>query len=131
MTGTIIYIFVPGMPFCKYCITVLAAMWILFVYICPDYQIAKYNLTTQKKCDKWYIIYNLSADAAPAVDRYSDDIELKESFLRSKLSGFRGRYHGWDEETVCEYPRMTLRTFNYSKYMAGEMGVKYGIASRE
>ena len=127
MTGTMVYIFVPGMPFCKYSIVVLAAMWILFVYIRPDYQIAKYNLTCQDKCDEWYIINNLSGDAAPAVDKYSDDTELKRSFLRCKLSQNDYRYRGWDEETVFSYPEMTFRTFNLSGYLVSEMGVKYGV----
>lgn len=131
MIGTFVYIFFPGMPFCKYCIVILSGMWILFVYIKPDYRIAKYNLTYQEDYDKWYIINNLSADAAPAVDRYSDDTELKKEFAMCKLSSRDSRYFGWDENTVCYYPRLTFRTWNYSEYIVGEMGVKYGVVNKD
>ena len=114
MTGTMVYIFVPGMPFSKYCIVVLTCMWAVFISIRPDYTIAKYNILTQEDCDFYYITHNLSTDAAPAVDEYMDDEEAKINYLKQ----------------VTDYgdlEPMTLRKFNYSKWVVKRLRDKHGI----
>ena len=111
MTGTLVYIFVSGMPFCKYCIVVLTCMWVAFILIRPDYIIAKYNLLSQENCDTYYITHNLSSDAAPAVEHYADD-DVKEEYLKRIYS----------DQKVCN---MNLRTFNYSRWIAA------GLVSKE
>ena len=111
VTGTLVYIFASGMPFCKYCIVVLTCMWVAFILIRPDYIIAKYNLLSQENCDTYYITHNLSSDAAPAVEHYADD-DVKEEYLKRIYS----------DPKVCN---MNLRTFNYSRWIAA------GLVSKE
>ena len=107
MTGTLVYIFVSRMPFFKYCIVVLTCMWVAFISIRPDYNIAKYNLLTQEDCDTYYITRHLSSDAAPAVETYADE-EVKEDYLKRIYS----------DPKVHD---MNLRTFNYSRWVAARM----------
>ena len=114
MIGTLIFIFVPGMPFCKYCMVVLTCMWAAFICIRPDYSIAAYNLQTQDDCDYHYIFHSLSTDAAPAVDKYLDDEELKINYLKEVM----------DYGDLAPTP---IRKFNYSRWVVLKLRDKYGI----
>ncbi len=105
MTGTCVYIYVSGMPFYKYSLTVLALTWMLFIFTGPDYRIAKYNLTHPEACDRYYIIHELSVDAAPAVEKYADK-EFKEEYFREKIYLKR---------------EQSIRKFNYSKWRLNRM----------
>jgi hypothetical protein len=111
MIGTLIYIFAPTMPFCRYCIVVLTCMWTAFIMIRPDYNIARYNLVNMDKCDTLYITGHLSTDAALAVDLYADD-EVKKEYLMHVLSDGSAS-------------KMNFRTFNYSKWTAVRIADKY------
>ncbi len=116
MTGTVIYIFAPGMPFYKYSLAVLSCTWILFAYMLPDYQIARYNLTHAEGYDKYYMVYNLSPDAAPAMERYSHDEELIAEYLRN---------------TVPSKFKSGIRNFNYSKWMALRIAADHDISLQQ
>ncbi len=131
MTGTCIYIYVPGMPFYKYSLVILTATWTVFALARPDYHIAKYNLTHDFARDDYYLIYHLSSDAAPAIDKYSDDRDLTKDYLKHILREKQeddDRYrHSDNEYDNYNEPEMTLRSWNYSVYIMSRISQKYGL----
>jgi hypothetical protein len=128
MTGTCIYIYYSAMPFYKYSLIILTFTWAAFALARPDYHIAKYNLTHDLARDDHYLI-NLSSDAAPAIDRYSDDDEFVRDYfskvLRDKQdhNGYRDRY----SQEKYKAPEMNLRTWNYSIHTMGKLAAKHGM----
>ena len=100
MAGIIVYLFKADMPFVKFVLVSFVSLWILFVAIDPDYQIARYNLVNH---DDDYYICRLSLDALPAIDRYGDE-QILEDYCHDNRSELR---HD-----------MTIRTWNYSKWRA-------------
>ena len=100
MAGIIVYLFKADMPFVKFVLVSFISLWILFVAIDPDYQIARYNLVNH---DDDYYICRLSLDALPAIDRYGDE-QILEDYCHDNRSELR---HD-----------MTIRTWNYSKWRA-------------
>ena len=128
MIGTVIHIFCPGMPFVKYCVTVLVSTWIVFAFMNPDYRIAKYNLTHTNwagykadaeniddlPSDNVYVRLDLSADAASAVARYSQS----DLFTKECLTAYTDYYYEdrdiWAGEEENE--RLSIRHLNYSAW---------------
>ena len=126
MTGTCVYIYCADMPFYKYSLVILTSTWAVFALIRPDYHIARYNLTHDYARDEKYIIYNLSADAAPAVAAYAGDDELVRDYLsnlshdysRREAYGINGSYD------MLANPKLTLRTWNYSIYTLSKVAAE-------
>lgn len=128
MVGTCIYIYYSAMPFYKYSLVILTFTWAAFSIAKPDYHIAKYNLTHDLARDDHYLL-NLSSDAAPAIDRYSNDDELIRDYftkvLKNKQDHDRYRYESSQEK--YKTPEMTLRTWNYSVYTMNKLALKHKI----
>ena len=103
MAGIIVYLFRADMPFVKFVLVSFMSLWILFVAIDPDYQIAKYNLINH---DDDYYICRLSLDAMPAIERYGDE-QILEDYCRDHKYEIR--------------QDMTIRTWNYSKCRAKDI----------
>ena len=103
MAGIIVYLFRADMPFVKFVLVSFMSLWILFVAIDPDYQIAKYNLINH---DDDYYICRLSLDAMPAIERYGDE-QILEDYCRDHKYEIR--------------QDMTIRTWNYSKWRAKDI----------
>ncbi len=127
MVGTCIYIYLPSMPFYKYCLVVLTATWAVFALLRPDYHIAAYNLTHDFARDESYIKYDLSADAAPAIARYSKDPELVHDYLEHLSWKYdrNGCYDMTGPDDMLVPPRLTIRTWNYSIYTMGKLVEDY------
>ena len=103
MAGIIVYLFRADMPFVKFVLVSFMSLWILFVAVDPDYQIAKYNLINH---DDDYYICRLSLDAMPAIERYGDE-QILEDYCRDHKYEIR--------------QDMTIRTWNYSKWRAKDI----------
>ena len=103
MAGIIVYLFKADMPFVKFALVSFISLWILFVAIDPDYQIAKYNLVNH---DDDYYICRLSLDALPAIERYGDE-QILDDYCHDHKYEIR--------------KDMTIRTWNYSKWRANKI----------
>ncbi len=112
MAGIIVYLYKPDMKFVNYCVVSFISLWIMFVAIDPDYQIAKYNI--QYHDDDDYIC-ELSLDALPAIERYGDEELIDKYFL------YRSRSVNGYERKKIKNEKLTVRTWNYSKWRAKEI----------
>ena len=103
MAGVIAYLFMPRMPFVKYLIVTVIGLWIIFAYMRPDYQIAKYDLINGK--GEYYVTSTLSEDAATAVKKYGD----QQTFQK-----YASKYTYRDS-------KLGIRRFNFSKWRIKQM----------
>ena len=115
MAGIIVFLFKADMPFVKFSLVSFISLWILFVAIDPDYQIAKYNLLN-KDDDKY--IYELSLDALPAIERFGDEEMVVQYCKRNRMEI---RKHFSRYELVDD---LTVRTWNYSRWRTSKI-IKY------
>lgn len=107
--GVIIYIVKETFPVFKYMAAVVAGCYLLFSYVNVDAAIVKYNITFQADAkdgpDMYYMMYNLSLDAAPKLLSYdlepyfSDGVEYEVW-----MSNYRQR--------IIDTP-LTIRGWNY------------------
>ena len=112
MAGVIMYLYRPEMNFVRFCTVSVISLWIVFVMINPDYRIAKYNIIYHD--DTEYIL-ELSLDAVPAIEKYADDDEILEKYLKKYDYS---NVH--DDLGIEKKTPLTLRTFNFSIWRAQE-----------
>ena len=93
MAGVSVYLFKPDMNIIRFGTVTLVTLWMVFVLINPDYQIAKYNIMYH---DDDNYICELSYDAVPAIDKYGNN-ELLDKFIHSRRY-YRNNYI--DDETT-------------------------------
>ncbi|MDO5416201.1 MAG: DUF4173 domain-containing protein [Lachnospiraceae bacterium] len=71
MFGVLAVIFREHFPLFKWCLVSVTIAWCAFVWCCPDYQIARYNISRENGVineeNLEYLAGHLSADAAPAI----------------------------------------------------------------
>ncbi len=130
MIGTCVFIYVSELPFYKYSLGVLTVTFTVFAFMRPDYQIARYNLTHIEGYDRAYIVNHLSSDAAGAIDKYSDDTELKAEYAKHLLYNYDDDCYWYDdveEHMRFKSPKMSLRKWNYSIYTLIRMADSSGL----
>lgn len=113
MAGVVLVTFKNDFPLFRYCLVVTAVFYLLFAWMKPDYQIARYNLaaytrqtageTGESPIEGDLYLRHLSADAAPAVAELPGDPELKRELIARYLYKYKpaGGHVG-------------LRTYNFS-----------------
>ena len=119
--GIIASVFYAPFPLFRYSCVVMTVLYIGLSFAHPDYWIAKYNLTHEKRTDFHYLT-ELSADAAPVLAPYlnaHEPYESQEASWRSLISQNtfeRLNFHltEWKEES----DEASLRQFNVSRYVA-------------
>lgn len=125
MAGVVLVTFKNRFPLFRYCLVVTAVFYLVFAWMKPDYQIARYNLAAymgqtaeemgQSLIGEDFYLWRLSADAAPAVGELPGDSEEKRELL--------GRY-------LAKYERSGghagLRTYNFSYARALEIWEELG-----
>lgn len=128
MSGALLMIYRKNIPYTRYCIVIVAVLYLIFSFARPDYWIAKYNLS-QEKTD-YYYLRHLSLDAAPAIfDHFeksgfnsvsdlwfseyaSKMVEKSYDFQVDELDEI------WLEEGNCIPKRLSLRKWNFSRWTA-------------
>ena len=113
MTGIVIYTFKQNFPIFRYCMAVLAIVYMCFAYSNPTYTITKYNLEKSYtlNSDGEYVsdadidylteIYNAgSAKAVCDTALKYNDTELFESFYRY--------YHSSDADYLTDFRKLNL-----------------------
>ena len=127
MIGTCVYIYVSGFPFYKYSLAVLTVTFVIFAFIRPDYQIARYNLTHDPDYDRAYIVNHLSSDAAGDVDKYCDDAELKADYAGHVIRNYTNHDYRYYPDSSTDHlrPKLNFRTWNYSIYNLTLMANKW------
>ncbi len=109
----IVGIFKTDFPVFKVCMITITIAYLGFIYVNPEYQIAKYDIAAAKGDEsemehvKYYISEELSADAVPA---FENDKELLKSYECTFLSNYN-----------CDYDVDDIRNFNFSYYRAVEI----------
>lgn len=147
--GIVINVFMEDFPLFRYSVAVVTVLYLLLSFAKPDYIIAKVNIsktvhedyvvteyTDRKPYSDYYYLSGLSADAAPVLVPYlqelgynmeayraKDPVEYmkeidpdgKDKYKSNKLEGF-GYY--WMRSTKRSIQGMGLRSFNLSRYLA-------------
>lgn len=116
MIGIMIHIYKMTFPLFRYCMIVVTACYIVIAFSRPDYFIARYNIEAMSELDKneegispyeqygdLYYITSLSADAAKALEHYEKDDEIVSNYF---------------EQMSEKSKSMSIRTFNFSRYIA-------------
>ena len=109
MAGVVMYLFKPDMNFVRFATVTFMSLWIMFLCINPDYQIAKYNIRYHDDDD---YICELSLDAVAAIERYGNSDELLYKYFEDSY-GYNRNIRG-----KMLNKKMTLRTWNYSIWRA-------------
>lgn len=147
--GIVINIFKEDFPLFRYSVAVVTVLYLLLSFAKPDYIIAKVNIsqtvhedhdmtgyTDRKPYSDYYYLSGLSADAAPVLVPYLQELgynmeayrakdpvdymkemdpDGKDKYKSNKLEGF-GYY--WMRYTKRSIQGMGIRSFNLSRYIA-------------
>ena len=129
MTGVLISIYNEKFPLFRFAMFTVTALYILLAFSHPDYFIASYNLSKieakidaveekevlSKYGDISYLL-SMSKDAAPAIlDFYQNESQKVEKNDESWYNIER-----YFDEAERDYKSMDLRTFNISRFIAGQ-----------
>ena len=136
MVGITVFIFKKEFPIFKYMLVSITVLYIGFAAAHPDFWIAKYNIAqaeTKEGIDEYQLLFKLSLDAAvPVLDYYGESIENPTGYYNEYLekyclteSAARNRNYCLRIEEAQE--EMNIRTFNFSKAVAGYKLKQYGI----
>lgn len=124
MAGVIVSIFRDSFPLFTYMVVIITSLYIGFAAIHPDFLIAKYNVTqaeSGKDIDEWYLVRNLSLDAAmPVLDMYEGKLQ-SEDYITEYLSGTVNDLENsnyYRERVMDAVEDMNLRSYNFSKGFA-------------
>lgn len=130
LTGILISIYRENFPLFSYCMVVVTICYLIFSLAKPDYFIAKYNLSKATGCyrrmpenmvtnpyedgylDENYLFYNLSFDAAPAMEEAG--LFAQKGVLKVQDDKLRN----YSVRVKYETENMGLRSFNFSRYRA-------------
>lgn len=129
MAGVFCLIFKESFPLFRYCVLVISIFYTGFALARPDAVIAKYNLTAGSSLNYQDLkyLYSLSADAAPALEKYLPDTEAVREFSGSRddylLNFCAGKLNNnreiWSEET---FTALSPRKYNFSLAKAIKIG---------
>jgi len=136
MCGTTVFIFQKSFPVFKYMLVSITVLYIGFSAAHPDFWIAKYNIAqakTEEGIDEYHLLFNLSLDAAvPVLDYYEEIIENPKGYYNEYLEKYcltdmslRVRDYAFRIGEAEE--DMNVRTFNFSKAIAGYKLKQYDI----
>lgn len=109
ITGVLIFIYKESFPYFKFSLVAVTLLYLMFSFSRPDYWIAKYNVSHYNAdslytgyTDMNYLVYNLSADAAPVL--YSAAVT---------------DFHPDTQEKIKNNPpkKVSFRTWNLSRWM--------------
>lgn len=114
MVGTLILIYKPDFPYVRYGLIVVTALFLLYSFSHPDYQIARYNISHAAKDDyALAYLYRLSADAAPVIlEELPEEMSDPEDYY---LSNLRQEYVNYLSECASD---LSVRSFNFSRWKA-------------
>lgn len=116
LTGIVISIFKPVFPLFRFCMIVVTCSYLCLSFSHQDYFIAKYNLTTAQESSAFNMdydyLYRLSADKYPAMVKYMN-LEQQQAYNEGSRVGLY-------EEAILVSKNMSFRTWNLSKYIAGQ-----------
>lgn len=123
MIGIMIQIYRKTFPLFRYCMVIATVCLIGLAYSHPDYIIASYNMKAmtsmneQEAMKEIYVQYGdleyiatLSADAAKAMATYEGNDEIVNEYF---------------ENIKSKSEQLNLRTFNISRFMAGNTALVY------
>ena len=136
MLGITVFIFKKEFPIFKYILVSITVLYIGFTAAHPDFWIAKYNIAqadTKEGIDEYQLLFELSLDAAvPVLDYYGESIENPKGYYNEELEKYcltdstvRNRNYCLRIEEAQE--EMNIRTFNFSKAVAGYKLKQYEI----
>ena len=136
MLGITVFIFKKEFPIFKYILVSITVLYIGFTAAHPDFWIAKYNIAqadTKEGIDEYQLLFGLSLDAAvPVLDYYGESIENPKGYYNEELEKYcltdstvRNRNYCLRIEEAQE--EMNIRTFNFSKAVAGYKLKQYEI----
>ena len=124
MAGVIVSIYKERFPLFSYMLVVTVSLYIGFAAIHPDYVIARYNVTQSemgKDIDEWYLLRNLSLDAAvPVLDMYEKKLQ-SEDYIKAYISGTGNELDNSEyyyKRIMDETEEMNLRSYNFSRGIA-------------
>lgn len=118
MTGILIYIYKEGFPLFRFCMVVVAVLYLALAYAKPDRLIASYNLSDrfltgeqrgEVRIDDFYL-NQCSCDAAVVIAQVMEDAAMPDAELRFRKF--------WEK---MEAQEITPRTYNYSKARAQQL----------
>lgn len=125
MAGVIVAIYMDKFPLFSYMLVSITSLYILFAAIHPDYVIARYNVAQRelgRKIDEWYLIDDLSLDAAGVVFEMLEQDANSAKDLAEATEGDNNTQNvaNWYYEHVTTQTQdMGIRSFNFSKGIAG------------
>jgi len=136
MVGITVFIFKKEFPIFRYMLVSITVLYIGFSAAHPDFWIAKYNIAqakTEEGIDEYHLLFNLSLDAAvPVLDYYEEIIENPKGYYNEYLEKYcltdmslRVRDYAFRIGEAEE--DMNVRTFNFSKAIAGYKLKQYDI----
>lgn len=136
MVGITVFIFKKEFPIFKYILVSITVLYIGFTAAHPDFWIARYNIAqadTKEGIDEYQLLFELSLDAAvPVLDYYGESIENPKGYYNEELEKYcltdstvRNRNYCLRIEEAQE--EMNIRTFNFSKAVAGYKLKQYEI----
>lgn len=124
MIGTICSIYNRQFPLFRYIMIITACSYIVFSFSKTDSFIAKYNLEHMEMLE-WqdlnYLIYQLSDDAAPVIEK----IDIDDIFIYGENYGAQEVIKEYFETIEEKYKKETIREFNYSHHQALKAAKKY------
>lgn len=129
MIGTAVYILWPAFPMLKYSVVTVCVVYLVFAFSHVDHVIASYNLAQMDEEEEdmdFYYISKLSTDAAPAIAAYrkenAGESVAVEGEEKEALTPFgEGWYRVYMANNREHWESMTLRSFNLSYYVAGQI----------
>ena len=138
MVGAMISIFKKNFNFFKYSTIITTCLYLILSFARVDYIVAKVNVDnmceeTQYEFfegvelynDSYYLVKNLSYDAAPAIYAL-EDFEDDNSYW-----GFNQSKERYTERILSKTEDMGIRNFNVSRFIARLNAVKYDINAKK
>lgn len=134
MSGVVLSIYRKSFPLFRYIVLVVGCGYILFSFAKPDRLVAEYNIRhmeTVSMQDLYYMIYELSDDAAPALAKldpqkidssYDTDADIYENWDVEGAAVLR-EYYG---EVADKYEDLSIRQWNLSKVQARNAAIRAG-----
>lgn len=124
MAGVIFSIYKESFPLFFYMMVVVTSLYIGFAAMHPDYVIASYNIAQKeagKNIDEWYLMNNLSMDAAvPLLDMYEKNLR-SETTIADYMVGMDNALDNAEyyyKRIIDQTENMNLRSYNFSKGIA-------------